>query len=74
MADYVPVACGFHDHLEHLALGRRICRVTFVEAGREQVVEGMIADIITTQGAEFLVLAGTDDRIRLDRIRAVRPV
>ena len=74
MTDYVPVACGFHDRLEHLALGRKICRVTFVEAGREQIAEGQIADIVTTQGAEFIVLTGSGDRIRLDRIRDIRPV
>jgi Rho-binding antiterminator len=74
MPDYVPVACSFHDRLEHLALGGKVCTVTFVEAGREQVAEGRIADIITSRGAEFIVLAGSGDRIRLDRIRDIRPV
>ena len=73
MDAYVPVACSFHDELEHLAMRRTRCR--FRLAGDDAVdTEGVIADIITAGGAEYVVLEGSDRRIRLDHIAAIQPL
>lgn len=68
MSDYVSIACSFHDRLEHLAMRRRHCRIRYQENGHEALIEGRIQDILTTGGAEYLVLANGEGRIRLDRI------
>lgn len=68
MNDYIPVACGFHDRLEHLAMSRRHCRVRYVTEGRESSREGRIRDIITAAGAEYLIMDDDSAPIRLDHI------
>jgi len=73
MNEYVPVACSFHDRLEHLAMRRTTCRIRYREDGSERVVEGRIKDIVTTGSAEFLVLAEDAGRIRLDYILDIGP-
>jgi len=73
MDAYIPVACSFHDELEHLAMRRTPCR--FRLANDDAVdAEGVIADIITSGGAEYVVLEGSGRRIRLDHIKAIAPL
>lgn len=73
MSDYVPVACSFHDRLEHLAMRRIPCRIRYLAEGRELFRDGLIRDIMTASGAEYLVLEGDAERIRLDRIVGIEP-
>jgi Rho-binding antiterminator len=73
---YVPISCSVHDELLALATLRRECELT-VEAGEgaAERVHGVIADVYSRGGAEYLELR--DGRtFRLDRIVALdgRPV
>ena len=70
--EYKPVACGFHDRLEHLAIRRTPCQILLRQEAGERTVDGVIADIQTSGGAEYVVLAGKDERIRLDEIVDIR--
>lgn len=71
MDAYIPVACSFHDELEHVAMRGTRCR--FRLAGDDSVdAEGVIADIVTDGGAEFIVLKSSGRRIRLDHIAAIQ--
>ncbi len=73
--DYRPVSCDLHSELELLAL--RGARVT-IDAdcdGREVVGRvASVSDVLTRDGAEFLVLVDTAGTFccRLDRIRRIR--
>lgn len=71
MTDYVPVACSFHDQLEHLAMRRTRCRFHYRSGDGQASVEGKVADIVTADGAEYLVLADGGARIRLDAINRI---
>jgi len=68
MTEYRPVACSFHDQLEHLAMRRVRCRIQVRENGVDRVIEARIKDIRTTKGAEYLVLDGEAGLVRLDHI------
>jgi len=69
--DYVPVACAFHDRLEHLALRRTSCRVHYMDGPDSRVAAGIVRDILTADGAEYLILGAASTRIRLDAITAI---
>lgn len=73
MDAYIPVACSFHDELEHLALRRTRCRFRLA-AGDAVDAEGVIADIVTAGKAEYVVLEGSGRRIRLDHIAEIQPL
>lgn len=74
MNDYTPVACSFHDQLEHLAIRRTNCRIFYRQNGEELTIEGRISDILVSDGAEYAILEPCGDRIRLDRILTIQPV
>ena len=74
MPDYVPVSCAFHDRLEHLAMRRARCRVLFGGHAEETCVEDVVTDIVTADGAEFLILGATGGRVRLDTILDIEPL
>jgi Rho-binding antiterminator len=68
---YVPIACSIHDEFLALASLRRSCELTVALAdGGEQTVSGVIADVYTREGAEYLQLRD-GPTFRLDRIRAL---
>lgn len=75
MSDYVPIDCDQHSVLELLAM--RHAKVT-VEAdsgeGRPVTHSGIVVDVLTRAGAEFLVLESAGERVdlRLDRLLAIR--
>jgi Rho-binding antiterminator len=69
--DYDPIDCSLHDRLEELATLRQPCDVEFrTEDGRRQTASGVIADVYSREGAEYLRLAD-GVAVRLDRIEAV---
>ena len=69
--DYAPVACSFHDTLEHAAVLRLMCRIRFKRPdGTEREVLATIDDVWSKGGEEFARLS-TDDIVRLDRLESV---
>lgn len=65
---YRPIDCGFHDELLALATRRRECEVVYLdEEGRERSTRGIIEDVYSRGGAEYLRLAGAET-VRLDRL------
>lgn len=73
---YVPISCSVHDELLALATMQRECELTVVfEDGTTDRTRGIIADVYSREGAEYLELR--DGRtFRLDWIQALdrRPV
>lgn len=68
---YVPVDCGFHDELEERAALRRPTVITYRDpAGDTAEVSGVIEDVFSRGGAEYLRLHGGTE-IQLDRILRV---
>ena len=65
---YVPISCAIHDKLLDLAVRRESADLTIGnDDGKERLVTGVIADVFSREGAEFLRLAD-GDLIRLDTI------
>lgn len=68
MADYIPLNCNLHDHLEVLATLRKQCRIVYQRAdGRRTETIDTIADVYTRNKEEFVVLRG-GEVIRLDAL------
>ncbi|KAA3610495.1 MAG: hypothetical protein D8M58_05210 [Calditrichaeota bacterium] len=68
---YKPVSCSFHDELESLAVRQTSVEIIHrVESGDQNCIKSKIKDIITKDGAEFLILEN-DIQIRLDLIISV---
>jgi Rho-binding antiterminator len=68
---YVPIDCSVHDQLLALATLRRACTLTVVqEDGQVADVGGVIEDVYTRAGAEYLQLRD-GPVFRLDQIRAL---
>jgi Rho-binding antiterminator len=68
---YIPIDCERHDELLALATLRRPCRIEVETAdGALAGLEGVIEDVYTQAGAEYLRLRG-GPTVRLDRIRTL---
>ena len=68
---YVPISCAVHDELLALATLQRECELTIaLSEGRTERIRGIIADVYTRDGAEYLQLRD-GDTFRLDQIRAL---
>jgi len=79
MADderYQPVSCDYHDELEEAAMHKKRIELEFELEGVTQRETGTIADVFTSNGAEFVKFesgqGGAVD-IRLDHIISMRP-
>lgn len=73
---YRPISCAVHDEMLALATMRRECELAVISAdGSWQRVRGIIEDVYSRNGAEYLQLRG-GETYRLDRIRALdgRPI
>lgn len=79
MIDYRPIDCDQHSKLELLAMRRS--RVTLVARGKGGVGVthgGVVVDVLTRGGAEYLVLESVSGQaaealsIRLDRLLEIR--
>lgn len=70
--DYVPIDCDQHSVLELLAMRRaRVIVQSRRPEGRVSIVEAMVCDVLTRDGAEYLILRDPGDKefsIRLDRL------
>ena len=73
--DYRPISCDLHSEYELLAMHRTPVTVQYLdEAGAEQHFQGIITDLFTRDGAEYMKLEAGDEvrEVRLDRIERVR--
>jgi Rho-binding antiterminator len=73
---YTPIDCTFHDRIEALATTRRrvLLELDAGQPGGKTVAEGVIADIWTAPSKEEFLRLDDGETIRLDRIKAIRPV
>ena len=69
-APYEPIACGFHDRLEHWAIRREPVEVVWRALETERSATSRIVDVWAQGGADYLKLE-TGERIRLDRLVSV---
>lgn len=74
-SDYRPIDCDQHSILELLAMRRTAVTVRASDdSGGELLLDGVVADVLTHGGAEYLVLREADGglhRVRLDRLVAL---
>ena len=71
---YEPVSCDYHDQLEAAAMHKKNVELEFELEGVTQREWGRIADVYTSNGAEYVKFeapAGPVD-IRLDQIISMR--
>jgi Rho-binding antiterminator len=71
---YEPVSCDYHDQLEEAAMHRKNVELEFELEGVPQKETGVIADVFTAQGAEFVKFDARSGpvEIRLDQIISMR--
>jgi len=73
--DYRPVACALHSEYELLAMHRTPVRLHVIDdRGAKNIAAGIVQDLLTRQGGEYLVLLDTENNsheFRLDRIVSV---
>lgn len=68
---YTPIACSLHDELQLLVLrGRQVPWSFLDEEGHPVTVEARATDVVTRDGAEWVVLDGGRS-VRLDRLTEV---
>jgi Rho-binding antiterminator len=76
MADerYQPISCDYHDLLEKAAMHRERVELEFDLDGVTQRETGTIADVFTSDGAEFVKFEAPEGamEIRLDHIISMR--
>ena len=76
MADehYQPISCDYHDLLEEAAMHKKLVELEFDLDGVTQRETGMIADVFTADGAEFVKFDAPEGpvEIRLDHIISMR--
>ena len=74
-SDYQPIDCDQHSVLELLAMRQARVSVRADDAkGSAIQLDGMVADVVTRDGAEYLVVRDTTGNLislRLDRIRTI---
>ncbi|MEO0556591.1 MAG: hypothetical protein AAF170_00265 [Bacteroidota bacterium] len=70
MTDYTPIACGFHDRLEHWAVRRQLVEVIWADGDAERTETTVIADVFARDGADWVRLA-TGDVLRADALVSV---
>ena len=72
---YEPVSCDYHDELEAAAMHRNRVALEFDLGGIAQRGNGQIADVYTSNGAEWVRFVSDDGgpvEIRLDHIISFR--
>lgn len=65
--DYTPIACAFHDRLEHWAVRRQPVAVVWREGEAERSATTEIADVFARDGADWVRL-GSGAEVRADRL------
>jgi transcriptional antiterminator Rof (Rho-off) len=75
-SDYVPIDCDQHSVLELLAMRRAAVTARAGDAaGGICLLEGVVADVTTRSGAEYLILQDATGKglvVRLDRLLELR--
>lgn len=73
---YEPISCDYHDLLEAAAVKKREVELEFEAQGVRQRERGLIADVFSADGAEYVRLDAHNGsrQIRLDRILSMREV
>ena len=71
---YEPVSCDYHDQLEEAAMHKKRVELEFDLDGVTQREHGLIADVYTSDGAEFVKFEAPEGQIdiRLDHIISMR--
>ena len=72
---YQPVSCDYHDQLEEAAMHHKHVELEFELEGVTQRESGTIADVFTSNGAEFVKFepgTGNAVDIRLDHIISMK--
>ncbi len=71
---YQPISCDYHDQLEEAAMHKKRVHLEFDLEGVTQRETGVVADVYTAHGAEFVKFdSGTGPlEIRLDHIISMR--
>ncbi len=70
ITDYIPIACGFHDRLEHWAVRSETVEIVWLEGAAERTTLASIADVFAKDGADWLKL-GSGEVIRADHLVSV---
>lgn len=68
MDTYIPINCHFHDRLEDAIVRGQDVDLVYLVDGVETSHRTRILDIKTQLREEFMVIAGTEEWIRLDRL------
>lgn len=71
---YEPISCDYHDMLEEAAMHKKLVELEFDLEGVTQRETGTIADVYSSNGAEFVKFDAPEGRveIRLDHIISMR--
>ena len=73
MTDYTPIECGLHSEYELAIMHREVLRLRWQDEHLQVHTESVTPlDLVTRDGAEFLLALGRDGvthQIRLDRIQ-----
>ena len=67
---YTPIACGFHDRLEHWAVRREPVEVLWRTPEAERTARTTIDDVFARDGADWVRL-GTGETVRADALISV---
>lgn len=74
--DYTPISCDDHDRLEDVSVRKQQVELEFDRQGVRQRERGLIADVYTADGAEWVRLSATGGEleIRMDELVGMREV
>ena len=70
---YTPISCQFHDHLLEKATLKEPTEILFLKEGQSVSIEGIIIDVFTLKGEEFLKMSD-GEIIRLDFLISVNGI
>ena len=73
---YQPVSCDYHDQLEAAAVSGKEIELEFDGQGVRQRERGLIKDVYSENGAEFVRLAADNGEVtvRLDHVVSFKEV
>lgn len=67
---YESISCSLYDRIESLSVLKKNVKITFVnDENVDQVIVGEIANILSRDKAEFLLINNSE--IRLDKIKSI---
>lgn len=73
ITDYIPIACGFHDRLEHWAVVRDDVEIVWLDGANQRTVRTSVVDVFAKEGADWVQL-DTGDVIRADYLVSIEGV